>query len=208
MKNKKILSLVIAVVLISVVGIGATLAYFTDKDSATNVITMGHVDVDLTEPGFDTEDGEEDNTITDITPGEEIVKDPTITVKEGSEDAYVRATIEINGLTDVQKAELLAGIEINDGWVLSDDNYYYYQNKMTEGETATLFDTVMIPEKWGNEVANVTFEIVVNAEAIQADNFNPTTDADGNIVAWNYTDGTAITAENYVAPGVSSGDAQ
>lgn len=202
MKNKKILPLIMTVVLVGAVGIGATLAYFTDKDSETNVITMGHVDVDLDEPGFDNEDGEDDNTITDITPGEKIVKDPTITVQEGSEDAYVRATIEYTGLTDTQIAEL--NIEINDGWFLAADGYYYYNTKLSAGESAILFDEVVIPETWGNEMANKTFEIIVNAEAIQADNFTPSTDDAGNIVAWTYSNGDAITAENYVAPEVDA----
>ncbi len=47
MKKKKILTMVAAVALVAVIGVGATLAYFTDKDSKTNVVTMGKVDIDL-----------------------------------------------------------------------------------------------------------------------------------------------------------------
>ena len=48
MKNRKLLVAATSTALVAVVGIGATLAYFTDSDDATNVVTMGHVDINLT----------------------------------------------------------------------------------------------------------------------------------------------------------------
>lgn len=212
MKKKKIFSLVVALALVGAVAVGATLAYFTDSHTAKNVITMGNVDIDLDEPNFDpTPEGEEkDNKIEDITPGEEITKDPTITVADDSEDAYLRAKIEITGLGDEQKAELLKGINVDaDHWYLGEDGYYYYQSIVKAKDVVVLFDKVKIPERWGNEVADLTFEIIVSAEAIQADNFNPArvdNAENGKICAWLYSDGTAITAETYVAPTVSGGD--
>ena len=50
----------------------------------------------------------------------------------------------------------------------------------------------MIPAEWGNEVADLTFEINVSAEAVQADNFTPETDEAGVINGWN-----DITPETY-----------
>ena len=49
MKNKKLLTAATSVALVAVVGVGATLAYFTDSEEQTNVVNMGHVDIDLTE---------------------------------------------------------------------------------------------------------------------------------------------------------------
>lgn len=203
MNKKKILVMLSAVTLVAVIGIGATLAYFTDKDAATNVITMGHVDIDLDEPNFDpTPDGEKDNKIEDIVPGQEIVKDPTITVAEDSQDAYIRAKIEFSdNLSAEQQADLLEGINVDfTVWFLGADGYYYYKDVVSAGNKVVLFDTVVIPEKWGNEVADVTFEINISAEAIQADYFEPERNGDGMIIAWKYSDDTPITAENYVAP--------
>lgn len=217
MNKKKLLVLLTSLTLVAVVGIGATLAYFTDSDAATNVITMGHVDVDLEEPNFDPDD--DDDTIEDVTPGQEIVKDPTIKVVEGSEDAYIRAKIELSSNLNAEQAkELMNGIKIKDGWYLSADGYYYY-NEVVTSETKTerkyptedgyateevdgvvLFDIVSIPETWGNEVADMTFKIIVSAEAIQADNFEPTVE-NGMITAWTYSDGTAIKAETYGVEG-------
>lgn len=196
MKKKSLISLVVAVSLVAVIGVGSTLAYFTDNDAATNVVTMGHVDIKLEEPVFS--ENNENNTITNVVPGDEITKDPTITVDKDSESCYLRAKVEIsNDLTAEQQAELLANINVSEDWVLAEDGYYYYQNKVEkngEDQAFVLFDTVTIPAEWGNGVADLTFEINVSAEAIQADNFTPETE-DDVIVGWN-----DVTVETYNAP--------
>lgn len=220
MNKKKLLAMMMSVALIGAIGVGATLAYFTDSETATNVVTMGNVDIDLDEPGFDNDDDKKDNKIENITPGEVITKDPTITVKESSQAAYVRATVTFKGLTYKQQNELIEKIQFCMGeedesplWniitnvSMSEDDLSmddwdvelvcYYKNVVEPGQSVVLFDEVIVPETWGNEVADKTFEIVVKGEAIQADNFTPAKDADGNIIGWNYSDGTAITVENY-----------
>ena len=186
MKNKKLVTMVASLALVAIVGVGATLAYFPDKDAATNVITMGHVDIELTEPSFP-----EDKEVTNIKPGDVIAKDPTVTVQEGSEDAYVRVKLEITGdITDAQKAQLLekaAGeykyLDIDtDVWKQS-GNYFYYNGVLKAGEVVTLFTEVTIPAEWDNSVADKTFNIAITAEAIQADNVTPIED-DGMISGW------------------------
>ena len=202
MKKRKVISLVAAVTVVAALGIGATLAYFTDQAEQTNVVTMGHVDIDLEEPRFSEEN--EDNTITHVVPKQEITKDPTIVVAADSESAYLRVKLIFEGLTEDQIAELLPGIGMDaDDWVLSADGYYYYQNRITktgEEQRVPVFTTVHIPETWGNEVADTSFTISIKAEAIQADHFTPTTNDADQITGWNYSDGTAVTAENYTAP--------
>lgn len=49
MKKKTILVAAIAVMLVAALVVGGTLAYFTDKDNATNTFTVGNVDIDLLE---------------------------------------------------------------------------------------------------------------------------------------------------------------
>lgn len=210
MKKKKIISLFMAVVLIGAIGVGATLAYFTDAEEALNVVTMGHVDIELTEPNFDKDDGVEDNKIDRITPGQEIAKDPTITVAEDSEDSFIRVKLvteannTVEGVDDMEALILgLLDIDTNN-WFLAEDGYYYYQSIMKAGDSATFFNKVTIPETWGNEFSNFGFDIRITAEAIQADNFTPGRNGEGMICAWQYSDGTAITAENYVAPQASA----
>ena len=47
--KKKILTICLIVALAATAIIGGTLAYFTDKDEATNTFTMGNVKIDLKE---------------------------------------------------------------------------------------------------------------------------------------------------------------
>lgn len=196
MKNKKLISMLVAVTLVAVVGVGATLAYFTDKDEAKNVITMGHVDIELDEPHFDKEtdeagnpvddyDGAEDGKISNVVPGQVIPKDPTITVKEDSEDAYIRAKVEYKDLSEKQVAELT--LNLKDGWTEGTDGYYYYNDIVKAGDEVILFEEVTIPKTWGNDVAGKTFEINVSAEAVQARNFDVDliTNDEGDITGWN-----------------------
>lgn len=166
MKKKSILTMALALVLVGAIGVGATLAYFTDKADATNIVTMGHVDIELTEPEFETylEDG-----ISGVVPGQVIEKDPTITLAADSKDAYVRVKLEVTGLEDEYAQDIIDSLDIQEGWTLV-DGYYYYSDKLTqENNTATLFETVTIPTDWDNAVADLTFNIKVSAEAIQAD---------------------------------------
>ena len=46
---------------------------------------MGHVDVDLEEPGWENPNN--------VQPGNKYLKDPQISVVDGSEDAYLRAKV-------------------------------------------------------------------------------------------------------------------
>ena len=67
MKKKTILVAAIAVMLVSALVVGGTLAYFTDKDNATNTFTVGNVKIDLLESSLHRE-----NAGYVGTPGEEL----------------------------------------------------------------------------------------------------------------------------------------
>ena len=62
------------------------------------------------------------------------------------------------------------------------------------GASDYLFQSVKIPENWGNEVSELTFKINVFAEAIQADSFTPAKD-NGVITGWKDSEGNNIQAE-------------
>ena len=214
MNKKKVLALVTALTLVATVGIGATLAYFTDKADVENVFTMGHVDITLTENEVevDEETGEyvqkdDETAITeeglgfeDVVPGQTVPKNPTVTVAEGSEDAYIRVQLTFEGLDNTQKEQLLAGIEILDGWTLANDGYYYYKEAVSAEDSVVLFEEVTIPGAWGNEMAEKEFKILVNADAIQADYVDDILVIDqtsGDVIAWNLGD---VSIEEYTAP--------
>lgn len=199
-KNKKMLALALVGVL-AVVGLtGGTLAYFTDSKVAENTITMGDVDIDLDEPKYD--EDHPNKEITDVTPNQEIEKDPTISIKEGSKDAYIRCKISITGdngftLPEGYAEQLEANANIDTTlWKKGNDGYYYYKKKVTAGDKVSFFTKVKVPETWGSEVANQSISMDVTAEAIQADNFTPAIE-NGFITGWFMSDGKAVTPDTY-----------
>lgn len=87
--KKKLTLVVTSVLLVAALVIGGTLAYFTDTTEAkVNEFTMGNVDIDLAEPKWQ-------GTAT-LVPGVSVDKDPTITVNDGSQNAYVFLKMEMN----------------------------------------------------------------------------------------------------------------
>ena len=92
--KKKLTAVALVVCMLAIMLVGASLAYFTDKDTKTNTFTMGKVDIELSEPNWDIADGNKDGSMK-VFPGVTYAKDPTITVVEGSEDCYLIATVTI-----------------------------------------------------------------------------------------------------------------
>ena len=112
MNKKKILTLLVTTTLLAVVGVGSTLAYFTDKtETLTNVVTMGRVEGRLVENDIKKDDITKKWVIDDtakpiitkgldytgIIPGDTIVKNPMVHLMPGSADAWVRVSFEITG---------------------------------------------------------------------------------------------------------------
>lgn len=103
-KTKKILITIMSVALIATVMIGGTWAYFTDAKEQENIVTLGHVQIRLDEPEFEKKTTENDVVtyrMDDVLPTQTIIKDPTITVDEGSENCYLRVKIEVTGFENL-----------------------------------------------------------------------------------------------------------
>ena len=110
-KTKKILALVLAFALTVAATAGATIAWLTDKESATNTFTVGNVKIALHEYGRN-EEGEVvtfDQALNKILPATGSAQDDTlengvikeVTVKNtGTEDAYIRVHIAIPTVLD------------------------------------------------------------------------------------------------------------
>ena len=124
-KSKKLI-LFVSLALVLSTALFGTLAYLTSEAKVTNTFTVGDVKLDLDEakvnekgeivdkngePVVDADGNpvkdpdavpEEDVVRTKdgnkykLVPGKEYVKDPTVTVKAGSEDAYVRMLVIVN----------------------------------------------------------------------------------------------------------------
>lgn len=102
MKKTKFLISMLSVILILAVALVGTLAYLTDREKVVNTFTVGDVNIKLDEAVVDqngvavgTDRTEEGNKY-HLIPGQSYVKDPTLTVSEGSEESYVRVLVTIN----------------------------------------------------------------------------------------------------------------
>ena len=130
MKNKITITIICAV-LSCVCLIGTTFAWLTAKtDPITNTFTYGDINITLKETkgtGTDTE-----KTFKMI-PGNEIPKDPTVTVTKGSENCWLFIKVEKGNNPDNY---LDYSVDTEGGWyVLDKDNYpgvYYRQVNYNE----------------------------------------------------------------------------
>lgn len=202
--RRKVALTAAAVAMVGTLAVGGTLAWFTDTETATNVVTLGNVDIVLNEDG----EGSDERTsgvavkggleYSNIMPGDTLPKDVEIALVSGSNDAYVRAQITVSGslleligedgnLSDI--VTLKKGTEAITGWEKKDNDTWVAIVGVTEklvDETDKnifkVFDTVTFDGKAiTNEYANKedALNIEVEAQAIQADNFD---DAEA---AWN-----------------------
>ena len=96
-------------IILALGGIAATLAYFTDDDSAANTFTVGKVDISLSEADVKT-DGElnsEDRVAGNeyhLIPGNTYIKDPTVAIEPKSGKAYVRMIVTVENYEALTKA--------------------------------------------------------------------------------------------------------
>lgn len=167
--KKKITAIALVVCLVAVAIVGGSLAYFTDTDKATNTFTVGNVDIDLTEPGW-TSSGSQDAP--EVYPGEPLAKDPTVE-NIGDNPCFVR--IKVTGLDCLAPASAITyrtdyvTDKLGDNWVKHTDGYFYYNKVLAVGEkTDALFDQIVIPTDLTNGDAETEFNVVVSAEAVQA----------------------------------------
>lgn len=214
MNKKKVITMLSAVALVAVVGVGATLAYFTDSESTSNVVTMGHVDITLYETDYTgdeariTEDG---LTFENVMPGDVLDKDPSVKLNAGSADAYVRVKMDIvptedSTITEDDLYELREAIKADvaesGSWYYNPEGeYFYYKDVLTtDSNTAVLFDTVEIPVTWGNNTADQTFTIELRAEAIQENHFKPIVDEQTKLITSWGTELLYDAVDSYEAP--------
>lgn len=192
MKKKNLQKAVVATALIGTLCIGGIMAYFTDADTQTNTFTVGKVSLDLQEPNWEPPK--------DITPGQEIKKDPQIK-NDGINNEYVFLEVVVpyenvtianeDGTKAPEKADTeLFSYDVKDGWVevgtaKKDEktktvtHLYAYGTKteMTalqkDAITPSLFDWVRFANVIEDENLEGTVKnIVVNGYGIQTDNIN------------------------------------
>ena len=222
--KKKILALCLVVVLAVTAVTGVTLAYFTDvSKEVTNTFTIGDVQIKLDEAPVDentgkTIDGDRrtENTYKDIYPGQELDKDPMVTVMANSESSYVRMKVTANtkvlekafpefvedGVFEIQK--LFVGYEA-DVWVYegatangtnTDETVYEFRYKeaTTESEKDEALDPLFTQIKIPDDATSADLKALVGVEE------NGTASANNNFVL-------KIIAEAIQAEGFTNDDA-
>lgn len=106
--KKKIFALVLCVAMLAIAIVGGTLAYFTDTKDQTNTFTAGKVEIYMDEAVVEEDNNGNlvaksndartpNNQTYHLFPGMTVTKDPTIAVRDGSENAYIGAIITIKG---------------------------------------------------------------------------------------------------------------
>lgn len=139
-KGKKTLVLILALALVICSVVGGTMAWLIDEsDPVTNTFTYGDINIDLDET--DTElDGDDDDTTNEyeMMPGQDIAKDPKVTVKADSENCWLFVKLEKSENFDEFMTYTIA-----DGWTqLYDDDgseiegvYYRFQGATDDVDT-------------------------------------------------------------------------
>lgn len=191
--KKKVTAIALAVCILAVAVIGATMAYFTDTDSKTNTFTFGKVDIDLTEESNeDREKGVKAGTVgTDggitypgVLPGLVYSKVPTVTVKEGPAWVVVTVTVPTiyNHADFFNRTANGTDFEM-DKKVVGENTVYYFYSKDTKGVAAgaslKIFEQVKInPALTQDDVKPPrSFDVVVNAYGIQKEGFDDAQEA-------------------------------
>lgn len=112
--KKKLLVMSMTICLVLAIVAGATLAYFTDKDTVKNEFAIGNIDIDVWEIagigeeeetiGKDTDDGEANEyTYKNLFPTQHATKQVHVT-NNSSESAYVRVAVVMNNLDAINRA--------------------------------------------------------------------------------------------------------
>lgn len=190
--KKKIVTLCVVICLLAVAAIGGTLAYFTDNETATNVFTMGKVDIELTETEWVAPDA--------VYPGIGYKKNPVVK-NVGDDSAWIRVDVT---LSDAAAFITAAGkYQITDLSVIFDEHdetkwtraeivqdaekdtltYSYYYNDLLEAGESTdaIFTQVKIPGQFNNadmKAIGENFTITIQAHAMQtADDYDTVQEA-------------------------------
>jgi len=196
---KKEIYIASALILVLCLAIGGTWAYFTDRQTASNVFTVGGgVFIALIEPEW--ERNYPDGIASNIAPGQRIDKDPT--VQAYGDDCWVRIKLSLKDFSNNQ----ITGQKAQTIWSMIDGfspefildehfsdseigvRYYnYYEILTNESGWKTLFTSVYVPDTWSaNETEALgSFKIVVTAQAVQAAGYED--DQDGAMEALHAT---------------------
>jgi len=177
---------ILAFVLVIGGTIGGTMAWLMDKtDSVENTFTYGDINIDLSETT---------GTTYKILPGNDISKDPKVTVEAGSEASWLFVKIEeINWPIFMEEDGTTRKVNyaVSEGWteLTGETGVYYREAPAAAADTnySVLLNNVVnvSDELTKSEINGVTLQPVLKftAYAVQNDEVNLTTAAEAWTVA-------------------------
>ena len=184
--SPKVVAALVALTLVCCFAIGGTIAWLvTETDPVVNTFTYGDINITLTE----TDTGDNDNNPNTnkyvMVPGHTITKDPKVTFKANSEDAWLFVKLEKTANFD----DFMI-YEIADGWTTLqgvDGVYYREVSKVAQDTEFTVIkdDTVTVKGEVTKEMLNALDangesdypKLIVTAYAVQKANINTVAEA-------------------------------
>ena len=168
--KKKTLALVLALTLLVAGVVGGTLAWLTaTTGEVQNTFTVGDINIDLTETTTDYK----------MVPGSTIAKDPTVTVKGGSEACWLFVEV-----TESANLKDFITYAIANGWTKLEDGVYYREVPASAADqtfsvladnAVTVKNTVTKAMLTADDFTNPT--LTFKAYAVQKDNVASAADA-------------------------------
>ncbi len=213
-KTRKILAMAACAVLLVSISIGATVAYLTSTAEVQNTFTVGKVAITLDEAKVGNDGkaltGENADRVKEnsyhLYPGHDYDKDPTVTVKQGSDASYIKLVVTVNKKKEldaiftalaketpaIKLTDVVLGYDSNQ-WVLKSNTYddtentrtyeFWYKDIVaapsTDVKLEALFDQIKVPGCiTSKQLATISdLSINITAHAIQADGFKDATAA-------------------------------
>lgn len=145
MKNvKKTLTICLCLMAVVTATVMGTLAYLTEQQAVTNTFTVGQVDITVNEAKVNADgtliDGADRVTENNyhLIPGQTYVKDPTMTVKAKSEEAYVRMMVTINCKSALDDIFAPDGVNLTTIFNGYDATNWFYETETTDATADTI----------------------------------------------------------------------
>ena len=174
--KKRVFAIAVIVICLSILA-STSLAYYTTKGTARNVITSDAVTIRIEEldaEGNPYPNGEDDDPIR-IMPTSRVTK--RVRIENLDRDSFVRAKIDVvilkNGQPTDLDTDVVKILGKNDKWKTRTpgDGWFYYNEILTAGtKTEELMNTVSFDGlTMNNDYQGCTVEVIVTAQAVQAD---------------------------------------
>lgn len=166
-KKRKSSASTLAIIALSVllglsVLFGVTAAFFSANSNATGTITLGDpVNINITQGGATVSTLIFDGT---AMPGTVYSQPIAVAMPANTSDAVIRGKLTI---TNSDSAATNVTAVTAAGWTAGEDNYYYYNGKLSAGDSQDFVTSITVPKTLTNADANKTFALSVQIEAIQ-----------------------------------------